>query len=518
MDKIEIKMRLIQAMKNFNKFKNFYHNLSIPNFSGKYNSIDPKVIREYNSFRPSGPRKLICYVPFNNISFSMEGRVLSCNYNSKVMLGNYPEKKLHDIWFSESGEKLRDYMEHNDLSYGCEYCSNFINNKKFSGLKPQVYDKYYNYQKKQFPQVMEFEMINTCNLECVMCNGMASSSIRKNRENIAPMVSPYDDAFVDQLEEFIPHLKEAKFYGGEPFLIDIYHKIWDRMLSINPKINIFTITNGTVMNDKIKGFLERGNFDLAVSVDSVKKEKYEYIRKNANFETVMGNIEYLNSYCRSHNKALSLSTTLMRINWEDVPDMVNFANKIGAQSFFSYLTRPAELALSNLEPEELDNIYEKLSKYNFPEETMLQKYNKYCFQDFLKQIEVWKQINTEKLSPAIDNYNDIERIETKIDNEDCYQSDDLINSAETLFFNNFFQKIKNKYNLSGQKLDKKQTKFKEKFNEVIQHKSISIDKEVLFKILLKIKIDYIIEDIEKKPVRKIVKRLTEIILEKEENK
>jgi MoaA/NifB/PqqE/SkfB family radical SAM enzyme len=75
------------------------------------------------------------------------------------------------------------------------------------------------------PKVMEFELSNECNLECVMCNGSFSSSIRKNREKLPPIISPYNDDFVNELDAFIPHLTDAKFLGGEPFMIEIYLKI-----------------------------------------------------------------------------------------------------------------------------------------------------------------------------------------------------------------------------------------------------------------------------------------------------
>ena len=122
---------------------------------------------------------------------------------------------------------------------------------------------------------MEFEMSNQCNLECIMCNGYVSSSIRQNRDKLPPVHSPYDEKFVTQLRPFIPHLREAKFFGGEPFLIPLYFKMWDAMMEINPSINIFVITNGTVLTDKVKTLLSLGNFELAVSIDSIRKDRYE---------------------------------------------------------------------------------------------------------------------------------------------------------------------------------------------------------------------------------------------------
>ena len=440
------------------------------------------------------------------MSFSIEGRVLACNYNFKVLMGKYPEKSLKEIWFSDSAKELRKYIEHNDLSYGCEYCSNFLLNNKFSGLKPQVYDKYSSYKKNQFPKVMEFELMNTCNLECVMCSGRASSSIRKNREHLPPIYNPYDDEFVRQLEEFIPHLKEAKFYGGEPFLIDVYHKIWDRILAINPKINIFTITNGTVMNDRVKDLLKRGNFDLALSLDSVDKDKYLSIRKNSDFEKVMENLDYFNDYCRSRNKAMSFSTTLMRLNWEDVPGMINFANSKGAQTFFSYLSRPEHLGLYNLEPEELHDIREKLSKYTFPEDTMLQKYNKYCFNDLLKQLQNWEEKNiqereerkknqqAEPVKGIVHDAREDSCINAK--EELCYIVNESSADPEEVFYYSLHQYVEQHDKLEGKKLEKKMRELMDKFNAVIAYIEKDFTKEDIYAFILQTPLKNIIFDLE----------------------
>ncbi|MCF8463397.1 MAG: radical SAM protein [Flavobacteriales bacterium] len=342
----------------------------------------------YNSFRPEGSKPLFCYVPFNNISFSFKGRVLACAYNQKVELGKYPNQSIHDMWFSsEMGNSLRTHMEHNDLSYGCKHCKYFAEHRKFSGLKPLVFDKYHDYTKVRYPQVMEFELSSTCNFECVMCNGEVSSSIRKNRDQLPALKSPYDEAFVNQLDEFIPYLKEAKFYGGEPLLIPIYFKIWDRMLRLNPAIKIFTITNGSVMNQNVKDILERGNFDIAVSMDSTQKERLESIRKNVNKEQLLENIAYFNDYCKRRKKNLVISFTMMRINWQDFPDMIRFCNDQNAILYVSYLKTPPRFALWNLPAEELRQIREELVGEVFPRGTFVQNNNAQCFDDLLTYLQ-----------------------------------------------------------------------------------------------------------------------------------
>ena len=117
---------------------------------------------------------------------------------------------------------FRNKLHESDLSSGCELCLDIIKNKNFSGLLPPLYD-IVSSKISKYPTVMEFELSNNCNLQCIMCPGRNSSSFNTNEK--AEFI--YDDAFLLQLEEFLPHLNEAKFIGGEPFLIPIYYKIWE---------------------------------------------------------------------------------------------------------------------------------------------------------------------------------------------------------------------------------------------------------------------------------------------------
>ena len=113
------------------------------------------------------------------------------------------------------------------------------------------------------------------NLECIMCYGNFSSSIRKNREKLPSTPTVYDEKFLESLDPIIPDLKYVKFLGGEPFLINIYYEVWERIIECNPNCLIDVQTNGTILNDRVKDILERGNFRIGVSLDSLKKETYE---------------------------------------------------------------------------------------------------------------------------------------------------------------------------------------------------------------------------------------------------
>ena len=51
-------------------------------------------------------------------------------------------------------------------------------------------------EKAPLPMRLEFNIHNACNLQCVMCHGLASSSIRAHREGLPALANPYDETFV----------------------------------------------------------------------------------------------------------------------------------------------------------------------------------------------------------------------------------------------------------------------------------------------------------------------------------
>ncbi|MCF8257352.1 MAG: twitch domain-containing radical SAM protein [Flavobacteriales bacterium] len=347
-----------------------------------YDPLNREQYRRFNRFRPEGPKRLFCYLPFNSLTFSFNGEVYVCSYNRDVELGHYPENSIHEIWEGEKARQLRQHMRHNDLSFGCRHCKFFFDKGKFSNLRPLVFDKYHGHTDGDHPRVFEFELSNTCNLECQMCHGEVSSSIRKNRDRLPPLVSPYDDAFVNQLREFIPTLKEAKFYGGEPLLIPIYYKIWDVVKELNPKLNMFVITNGTNWNDRIERLVNDLNFDVAVSIDAAEKELLERIRKNVVFEELMVNIKRFSEVCNRKGKHLSLSYTVQRDNWRQFPKMIELCNDVGAYIYVSYLERPRQFALAEMDRPDLMRIREEMEKYVPSARNAKERHNRNCFEDF----------------------------------------------------------------------------------------------------------------------------------------
>lgn len=389
-----------------------------PFSSNNYTPLSNALVKAYNQHRPMGAKQYLCYAPFKNIYFGHYGRAVACCYNRTHVLGEYPAQSIKEIWFGKQAEKLREYIKHNDLALGCFGCKQHIVSGNYDGSKSKQYDQH-TLNKNKYPSVMEFELSNVCNLECEMCNGNFSSLIRAKRENLPPLHIPYDNKFVDQLEEFIPYLDEVKFYGGEPFLIDIYYEIWDRIIKINPNVRISVQTNGTTLNSRLKDLMEKIDFHINVSFDSLQKEAYESIRKNANYERVLENIAYFKDYCKRKNTFFGISVCAMQQNWRELPDFINYCNNMDVPVYFHTVSFPLSCSIRAMVASEIDEIKAYLERFDFAEDTPTQKKNKVHYFDFIKQIENW-QYQTEKRTSVkrVRNMAELKEVVAKYINSD----------------------------------------------------------------------------------------------------
>jgi MoaA/NifB/PqqE/SkfB family radical SAM enzyme len=365
--------------------------ISYPVSKDGFKSVNKNKMDEFNKVRYHGPKKLACYNPFVNLYFNSRGQAVVCCRNQDTVLGTYPEKTIKEIWFGDVAQKLREHLLHNDFSMGCKYCEHQFNTSRFYGL-PSMHADYYSSTKVTYPKIIELELSNTCNLQCVMCSGIVSSSIRKCRENLPPLENHYDEEFVRQLSEFLPHAKEIKFYGGEPFLIDVYYKIWDKLLSINSRAKLHVVTNGTVLTDKVRNYLEKLNFTITVSFDALDKRLFESIRVGADFNKVKKNIGEYNVLLGG--KGLSLSLTPMKKNCREVPRVIDYCNSMNATINLSFVENPAEMALwtmSSIDLKELEIFYNshKFAKYS----GVNAEYNIKAFRQFVGQIGVYISAN-----------------------------------------------------------------------------------------------------------------------------
>lgn len=390
-------------------------------------SLSPEVIKKYNENRYYGAQKYICLAPFNSMFLSIDGNVYACNLNRKFILGNIKHNSLSEIWNGKKLADLRNYISNKDLSKGCEKCLFNITSGNFDASTSSHYD-YVGYNNKtNFPLRMDFEISNICNLGCVMCSPVFSSTIQKEIKGKKLSKNYYNSSILQDIKIFLPHLKFMNFSGGEPFMNNLYFDIWEMLPTLNKSCQVHIQTNGTVLSDKIKSTLQKHRFNIGISIDSLNKETYNTIRLFSDFDKRQEILKYLTEYCHQQKTTLTYSFCLLKKNAFEIPDFVSFANRNNAVLYLSPVFEPVEEAISNLSVMELKSLKTLCLSFHFDSHNDIQTKNIIHFNQFVQQIDIWI---------------DKQEFREQYFKKNTFSSTEIIHSIEqklTTYFNNYTQ-------------------------------------------------------------------------------
>ncbi len=351
-------------------------------FKNKFR-LNNKIIKKYNSSRKLENYELpICLAPFKSLRFMPNGDINVCCHNNSYVLGRYPQNNIKEVWEGDKLKKLRKSISKADFSLGCQVCLDAFESGDFESVNPLLYEDFD--QKKDQPVILDFKIATECNLECVMCSEYSSSAIRA--KNDIAFKDLYDENFINQIKNFIPEIKAARFSGGEPFLNKIYYKLWDIIIKRNNDCEIYIQTNGTILNEKIKNLLEQGKFFINVSIDAVNPELYSKIRVNGDFNKLKSNIEFFSEYSQRNNRKLGITACAMKDNLAELPKIVEFANKYNAEIWFSEVYFPFWNALWTQKSEFIRKNLLELEKYNFEIHNSIAAKNHKIYQNLINRI------------------------------------------------------------------------------------------------------------------------------------
>ena len=222
-----------------------------------------------------------------------------------------------------------------------------------------------------------------------MCNGNSSSRIRENREHLPPLKNLYGQDFRNEIKPLLWDMQEIVFLGGEPFLNSLYYDIWEDMIAINPKCKISVVTNGTILNDRIKSLLERGNFKINLSFDAIIKETYEAIRINAKFEETMANMKYFGDTLARQGKRLNIPICPLKINRFEIPDLIPFCNGNGYSINICEMNEAFNISMDYMSSNELKETKDFYLSQKFHAKDENTKTNIANFNDLIRRIDQW---------------------------------------------------------------------------------------------------------------------------------
>jgi MoaA/NifB/PqqE/SkfB family radical SAM enzyme len=158
---------------------------------------------------------------------------------------------------------------------------------------------------------------NKCNLSCIMC-------ITHNVRWEIPRKT------IEEIYSLFPYLEKVMWQGGEVFVLDYFEDMFTYALGF-PNLKQSIVTNGQLITEQLAEKLVKNNVELTFSVDGITKDVYEYIRRGANFETLIRNINLISELKKQYNSniILNLNVAIMKSNCRQLERFIEFAKTHG---------------------------------------------------------------------------------------------------------------------------------------------------------------------------------------------
>lgn len=242
---------------------------------------------------------------------------------------------------------------------------------------------------------------NSCNLKCISCWPMSSSSIAVEAQEMkdAGQIPLYNVLEIPNFNwadektflrfDDLP-LKEVYLTGGEPMMVKNLDKFLER---IDPSVMIRFNTNGTIWNPKIEKLLKR--FDkviMSLSLDAASN-KINYIRYPSDWNIIRDNTYRYREFCKT-----DLTPTISILNACYYNEIEDFAKELDVKIYNNLLLDPYWLHVKNA-PDTLKlqfhSVADKWKSEQSDEDAI--KY----FKNEIVKLDTWRNINIKDYLPEV---------------------------------------------------------------------------------------------------------------------
>lgn len=327
----------------------------------------PMTVRDYDAARPAvAARHLraVCYAPFLSMDFDASGAIRLCNHSHRAVGHVGRGQSVLEIWRGAVYQHYRrTFAEYVFDADNCRHCVRQCE----AGTAQHVFateqfDRWATDDATPaYPKRLIFRLNSTCNLACVMCDGVTSSRIRKERDGLPPTRSAYDEAFFTEMAEILPHVEHLEFYGGEPFLVAEHQRIFDLLQRLGARCTIYANTNTTAFHPAARRALETLNFvEIAVSMDAANAAVHGAVRRGLQHDAFLRNVDYLLQLRERRGVRIGLNVTEHRKNWFDLPEVFRFAEPRRLPIHVNTCLHPHNVTLYTLPDEQLRYVLDHL--------------------------------------------------------------------------------------------------------------------------------------------------------------
>ena len=299
--------------------------------------------------------KTWCPYPSFNLNSNTDGRVKLCcsiTENLHVRDGmhtyNFGKDRIEDIWNSNYMNAARHSLSSGIQFSHCSNCWKMEEMKIESSRVAALRDNLHKIEDgvTRLPESLELRLGNKCNLKCMSCWSLSSSSIFHERETALKEMNLPDglafgwrweieevksmdknwyesEIFKENFRKMAPQLRRLYLTGGEPTLIDENNFFMDELIKAgNPFCAVSFTTNATIWNEKFYKSLEKfQSSEVQISIDGIGSLN-EYVRYGSKWEIVERNLEKIFALPESVN--IKVFTVVSLLNAPGLTDIVRY--------------------------------------------------------------------------------------------------------------------------------------------------------------------------------------------------
>lgn len=292
-----------------------------------------------------------CPLLWSHLHVSASGDVLPCCIGQwKRPIGNINQQSFDEIWQGEEIRKLRTALLEDQKVPHCSTCYLKEKNSDFS-LRHDAINKFHEVSKPMvkstqadgsapdaMPVYWDIRFSNICNMRCKMCGHFSSSKWFADAQKLAEdgihnygtdkkqaIIHGVEDSktLLARLEEYLPHVQEIYFAGGEPLFMEEHYTILNKLIELGlTDVHIRYSTNLSIMSYKKTKVVDMwqnfSNVYCAGSIDTYGA-RAENIRKDTVWSDIEAHMAMIKQ--KTPHVKVGISPTIQIMNAHSVCDL-----------------------------------------------------------------------------------------------------------------------------------------------------------------------------------------------------
>lgn len=237
-----------------------------------------------------------CSAPWTSLNIDQTGRVSPC-FHCRSVVGNIKEMSIQEVIHGPALTDMREHMARGEWYPGCSWCKELEETTGVSGRTVRSASEQTLKAIEQDPvDYFELQHIvvnwsNLCNLACTYCNPQTSTAWQSIKGIPINHVKNEHPDLIELIQTQGHTVKGLALGGGEPLLqkglVDFLQYLVPAQVQVLVTTNLSVdITNNPIYNE----LRTWPGVQWQISFDNVTKDKFEYVRHGATWETFVANI------------------------------------------------------------------------------------------------------------------------------------------------------------------------------------------------------------------------------------